>query len=230
MDLSIVIPCWNDAEALSRLFESAGSLRGVHEFVLADASSGGGPAAVARAAGASVVRCPRPSRGAQMNAGAAAAAGQVLLFHHADSELSQAHIDALHAVMNEPAIVGGAYYRRFDGRHPGLRWLEGVARLHNRLGGTFYGDQSIFVRADHFTRIGGYANLPLMEDVEFCRRLRRSGRVALLDPPMASSARRFSRGGAWRTTLENGILLGLFRLGVPAERLHAWYYRCREGA
>lgn len=222
--LSIIIPVWNDADALRALLAQLATRRGIGEVIVADASPGEQCREIAAAAGATVVRCERPSRGAQMNAGARRARGEVLLFQHADTELTQRHIDALLTAASDPRICGGAFHRRFDARHAGLRWLEWWARAWTRLGGTFYGDQSIFVRRLVFERLGGFAEIPLMEDIEFSRRLRKAGRVVALDPPLASSSRNHDRGGAWRTTVRNGLLIALYRLGVSPETLHAWYY------
>jgi uncharacterized protein len=105
-----------------------------------------------------------------------------------------------------------------------LMWLESVARFLTRHGGTLYGDQSIFVRRDVFQQLGGFARIPLMEDVEFSRRLRAAGKIAVLDPPVESSARRHLRKGAWRTSIQNGLFIVLYKLGVSPHRLHRWYY------
>ena len=107
-------------------------------------------------------------------------------------------------------------------RHPRLMWLESVARFLARHGGTLYGDQSIFVRREVFERLGGFAKIPLMEDVEFSKRLRGAGKIAVLDPPVASSGRRHLRKGAWRTTIQNGLFILLYHLGVSPHRLHRW--------
>jgi GT2 family glycosyltransferase len=88
-----------------------------------------------------------------------------------------------------------------------------------------YGDQSIFVRRDQYNALGGFPPIPLMEDVEFSRRLRRAGKIALLEPPLVTSARRHATQGSWRTSVRNGTLLLLHRIGVSPYRLHRWYYR-----
>lgn len=222
--LSVIIPCWNDAEALRAILTQLAQRTGIGEVIVADASTSDHCREIAADAGAVVVRCERPSRGAQMNAGARQARGEVLLFQHADTELAQAHVDALLEVARDTEICGGAFHRRFDARHEGLRWLESWARAWTELGGTFYGDQSIFVRRRVFERLGGFAEIPLMEDIEFSRRLRAAGRVVALDPPIASSPRHHDRLGAWRTTVRNGLLIALYRFGVSPQTLHAWYY------
>lgn len=230
--ISIVIPCWNDATALESCLAGLSGLIGLDEVVVADASAGPACEEICARFSARYVRCPAPNRGAQQNAGAAVARGAMLIFHHADTELRQDHLDALLNFRRQNEnMVGGAFYREFDARHPRLRWLEHWGRKLNDWGGTLFGDQSIFVRRAHFEKLGGFAPLALMEDMEFSRRLRRSGRTVLLDPPIRSSARRFSRRGSWRTTLENGALIFLFKCGVSPQRLHAWYYRAaRRGS
>jgi GT2 family glycosyltransferase len=160
-----------------------------------------------------------------MNLGAAAASGDAIVFQHSDTDLEEAHLAAIERALSDPEIIGGAFYRKFDGRHPRLMWLESVARFLTRHGGTLYGDQSIFVRRDVFQKLGGFAKIPLMEDVEFSRRLRAAGKIAVLDPPVRSSARRHLRKGAWRTSMQNGLFIVLYSLGVSPHRLHRWYYR-----
>lgn len=227
--VSVIIPCWKGEEALDLQLRELSKIPGIDEVIVADASTKPDCTEAARSHGARVVRCPAPNRGSQLNAGAHAARGDVLLFHHADTELTAAHVESLRSAMTDPAVVGGAFYRKFDQRHPHLLWLEKWARRLNDWGGALYGDQSIFVRRAVFEKLGGFAPIALMEDIEFSSRLRRSGRCVLLDPPIHSSARRFLRRGAWRGTLENGALLLLFRLGVSPQRLHGWYYRQSAG-
>ena len=226
ISISVIIPCWKDLPRLRALLLALSALRGVSEVIVANVSCGDEARALTAEFGAKLVSCEQPNRGKQMNAGAAAANGEMLLFHHADSELTQAHIDSLTAVFSKDRdVIGGAFYRKFDGRHSHLRWLESVTRLLSRCGGTLYGDQSIFVRSAHFEKLGGYAEIPLMEDCEFSRRLRRSGKVKLLDPPIFSSPRRHEQQGAWKTSLQNGAMILLFKLGVSPVKLHRWYYR-----
>ena len=177
-----------------------------------------------RQLGATCLEGNEPNRGRQLDAGAAVATGRWILFHHADSQITPEHLQALAALDVEKNVVGGAFYRRFDQRHPALRRFEPVERWHNRSFGPLYGDQSLFARREVFTALGGFRGLPLMEDVNFSLRLRRAGRVVVLDPPMASSPRRHLARGPWRTTLLNAMLLLLFRVGVSPRRLHTWYY------
>ena len=223
---SLIIPCWNDGAVLERRLDELQLLRGIDEIIVADASDDDRARRCATKHGARFVQCPQPSRGGQLNAGARIADGDLFLFHHADTILTQAHVDALHfAVANHPEIGGGAFHRKFDERHARLRLLEGIARRLANRGGSLYGDQSIFVRREWFSRLGGFADIPLMEDIEFSRRLRRATRTIVLDPPIRTSTRHHDSRGAIRTSLRNGVMIALYRLGFPPEKLHAWYYR-----
>jgi rSAM/selenodomain-associated transferase 2 len=223
VEISIVIPVWNESGELWANCRRWVEFPGVKEIILAVA----GPPSPASDLHPRirVVACAQANRGAQQKLGAAAASGDVLLFHHADSDLRAEHIASLCAALREPSIMSGAFVRAFDERHPRLKWLQRLAAWQQERWGALYGDQSIFVRRGHYEAIGGYPPLPLMEDVAFSRRLRRSGRIALLQPPLATSARRHSKQGSWRTSLRNGALLGLYRIGVSPFRLHRWYYR-----
>ncbi len=219
--ISLIIPCWRDGELVSRLLSDD---LGQTESIVVLAEPDEPLAAHLQAQGASVVVSDAPNRGHQLALGAAAASGDVLLFHHADSEIDSTQIRAVAEAMVDDRIVGGAFHRKFDDRHPLFRWIEPLERQRATRFGSLFGDQSIFVRRDAYDAMGGFHDLPLMEDVEFSRRLRRSGRIVLLDPPIRTSDRAHREGGSVRTSLRNGLFLLLFRFGVSPARLHAWYY------
>jgi hypothetical protein len=157
------------------------------------------------------------------------ASGEVLLFRHLDSVLAEAHLVSVAHSLRNTDFIGGGFYRKFDERHPHLQWLEKFERWHSRAFGTIYGDQSPFVRRADFWRIGGFAPIPVMEDVDLSRKLRRSGKIALLDPPMKSCARKQIERGAWKVTMRNLLFLIFFRCGIAPERLHEWYYDGETG-
>lgn len=226
--ISVVVPAWRDAENLAVLLPRLSRLERVAHVIVVDASGDGEAERIALSCGATFVSSSVPNRGEQLNLGAAAASGDVIVFQHSDTDLENAHIAAIEAALSDPEVIGGAFFRKFDGRHPRLMWLEVVARFLTRHGGTFYGDQSIFVRRENFRMLHGFARIPLMEDVEFSRRLRAAGKIAVLDPPVQSSARRHLRKGAWRTSIQNGLFIVLYNLGVSPHRLHRWYYRAAE--
>lgn len=159
-----------------------------------------------------------------MNAGAEIACAPLLCFHHADSELGPAHLASLVAAAGTEEIIGGAFHRQFDDRRFWMKWWQSLLRRISQAAGPLFGDQSLFVKTDVFRHLGGFADVPLMEDIEFSRRLRRLGRITLLDPPVWSSPRRFRRLGNARTLLVNVVLIALFYLGISPETLHRWYY------
>ena len=124
----------------------------------------------------------------------------------------------------------GDHWRRISSkvrRSPSAFTISGATRGRylSEHGGTLYGDQSIFVRREVFLRMQGFAQIPLMEDVEFSKRLRAAGKLAILDPPVSTSARRHAKKGAWRTTIQNGLFILLYKFGVSPVTLHRWYYR-----
>jgi rSAM/selenodomain-associated transferase 2 len=233
---SVIIPAWNDAENLDALLPELAKIDADIETTVVNAGqdrqrpNNQRPQSLSESETSAsngrvtFLPAPRPNRGEQMNRGAAAATGDVFIFHHADSQLTAAHFSAIEEALRDPQIIGGAFHRKFDTRHPRLRFLEGVARFRARHGGTVFGDQSIFIRRDVFARLGGFATIPLMEDIEFSRRLRAAGRLAIVDPPVQSSARRHLERGAWRASMQNGLFIALYKLGVSPERLHRWYY------
>jgi uncharacterized protein len=223
---SIIVPCRNDAAALTETLPAIMSgLRPEDEVIVADASDGGASAAAARQHGARVVACEKPGRGPQMNAGARAAAGDVLVFSHADTQLTAAHLAAIRAhFVAHPEWQAGAFFKDTASHYPALRWADPLVRWWMGKFGVVYGDQSVFLRRKCFEALGGFAEIPLMEDVEMSRRLRRAPGFRLIDPPLRTSMRRFARRGRTWTRLRNILFVLLFRCGVPAERLYRWYY------
>jgi rSAM/selenodomain-associated transferase 2 len=228
--ITLIVPVWNDDELVVDLVNGLHVVPELAEWVVVAVQPGEKLFELHRQGMVRLISCDMPSRGRQMNAGAAEARGSLLCFHHADSELRPEHLNALEQTARNEAILGGAFHRRFDDRSTFVVWLEGLIRRVNSFAGPLFGDQSIFVRASVFARMGGFADIPLMEDLEFSRRLRRLGNAVLLDPPLWSSPRRFRRHGNWGTTLLNMTLIGLFYLGVDPCTLHRWYYGRLRGS
>lgn len=220
--LSIVIPVLDDAPALDRLLAQLQPERGpLTEVIVVDGGSRDGLAAVCAGRVDRLLAAP-PGRARQMNAGAAAARGRALWFLHADSHLPP---DAVAQVLQALRL---RFWGRFDVRIEGRsRWLPLIARMMNtrsRWTGIATGDQGVFVRAQCFHRLGGFADLPLMEDVEFSRRARSLGRPACLGERLVTSGRRWDHHGAWRTIALMSWLRLRFWLGADARALHALYY------
>jgi rSAM/selenodomain-associated transferase 2 len=229
LKFSVIIPCWNDAKNLAVLLPALRKIDNPPEIIVVDATLDRPSEEIACTADAILIFSSEANRGEQMNRGAEVATGDVLIFHHADTQLRGEHFASLEAALaNEPDVIGGAFYRKFDRRHPHLNFLERAARFLNQRGSTLYGDQSLFVWREIFQSLGGFATIPLMEDVEFSKKLRKAGKTIMLDPPVESSARRHLRKGPWRTTIQNGLFILLYKLGVSPRRLHRWYYGDRS--
>jgi rSAM/selenodomain-associated transferase 2 len=214
--LSVVVPALNEARGIRAALEALAPLRARgHEVIVVDGGSSDGTPELARGLCDRLLSAPR-GRAAQMNAGARAASGDVLLFLHADTRLPP-HADAL---------VGDALWGRFDvrieGRHPLLKVVAWGMNLRSRLTGIATGDQAIFVRRDAFP---GFAEIPLMEDVALSRELRRRARPACLREKALTSGRRWEARGVLRTVLLMWRLRLLYFLGARPERLARLYER-----
>jgi rSAM/selenodomain-associated transferase 2 len=219
--LSVIVPTLDESAALGATLRRAGEADGV-EIIVADGGSRDATRGVASAAGAAVLVVPR-GRAAQMNAGAAAARGRILLFLHADTLLPAGYADAVRGALDDPAVVAGAFRFRTDGSGAAMRIVEGLANFRSRVLRWPYGDQGLFMEKRVFGEMGGFPAYPVMEDFELVRRLRRRGAVVAVDAPALTSARRWRKLGVLRTTLLNQLIIFGYLLGVPPERLRGWY-------
>lgn len=221
--LSIIVPMLNEAAALPRLLAQLAHwrTRGC-EVVLVDGGSADDSAVLARAAGFTVVEAER-GRARQMNAGAAKAGGEVLLFLHADTQLAADADASVRAALAEADREWGRFDVRITGRSPMLRVVATLMNLRSRLTGIATGDQAMFVRREAFEAVGGFPLQPLMEDVELSRRLLRRSRPACLRLRVATSGRRWEQRGVWRTIFLMWRLRWAYWRGVPAERLAEAY-------
>lgn len=220
--LSLILPVLDEAPTIGAQLAALQPLRqrGV-ELIVVDGGSVDGTGELARGAADRFIAAPR-GRATQMNAGARASRGGVLLFLHADTRLPAA-ADAL----IDEAIARGALWGRFDvsidGRHPLLRVVERMMNLRSRLTGIATGDQAIFVRQDVFARIGGFPELPLMEDVALSGRLKRWARPACLRARALTSGRRWEKNGVLRTIVLMWSLRARYFLGADPYRLAVRY-------
>ncbi len=222
--LSVVIPTLDSAVSLGRtldaLAEDAGLAR---EIIVADGGSRDGTVALAERRGARVVAAAG-GRGAQLAAGAAAAARPWLLFLHADTRLGPGWTQAVKRFAADPENAARAAVFRFalDDEAPAARRLEAVVAWRCRALGLPYGDQGLLIARPFYEALGGYRPLPLMEDVEIVRRLGR-GRIELLDVAAVTSAARFRQGGYLRRPARNLVCVGLYFLGFPTSAIARFY-------
>ncbi len=221
--LSVVLPVLNEAAGLGTALQALAALRARGtEIIVADGGSSDHSAALARAGDAHLVHAPR-GRALQMNAGAAQATGEVLLFLHADTVLPE----GADALVSEALASGAKAWGRFDVRITGrprmLRLVAALMNLRSRLTGIATGDQSMFMTRAAFEAVGGFPAQPLMEDIEMSRRLLRLSRPACLRAKVQTSGRRWESRGVWRTVLLMWRLRFAYWRGAAPERLADLY-------
>jgi rSAM/selenodomain-associated transferase 2 len=222
--LAIVIPALNEAENLAWLLPDLARGCPAAEIVVVDGGSHDDSAAVvARGPGPRLLASAR-GRALQMNLGARATGGDTILFLHADTRLPDGAAGAIEEALAEPGVVGGRFDVRFDNERPIFRMIAWFMNARSRASGICTGDQAIFVRRADFEAVGGYPEIPLMEDIELSRRLKRRGRLRALRLRVTTSARKWEREGPLRTIGLMWALRLLHFVGVTPARLHRWYY------
>ena len=225
MKLSVVVPTLNEECGLAR---ALASIPGGAEIIVADGRSEDRTREIATSQGAQVVEGAL-GRGAQMNLGAKAATGDTLLFLHADCELSPGANEAIREALSNLDVVGGSFALRVQPATLGLTLVSVGSNLRARFLGLPYGDQALFVRRSEFEKIGGYTEIPIMEDVDFAKRLRARGRMISLDVPVTTTPRHWERLGPFATTLANWLAVAAFFIGVSPHRLAPVYHRLKGG-
>lgn len=227
--VSVIVPILNEEGRIEALLEHLLGLAGVHELFVVDGGSDDRSVALASARPGVRLLRSRRGRGAQMNAGARAASGEVLLFVHADVTLPGDAVRWIRAALSGRAAVAGAFRTwTIADVEPAPRWapLLHVANLRSRYARLPYGDQALFVRAEVFRALGGFAEIELMEDLELSRRLARAGRVVTVPACVLVSGRRFLARPLFYLAVMNLFPL-LYRLGVPPRALSALYGHVR---
>jgi rSAM/selenodomain-associated transferase 2 len=221
LDLSVVIPALNERDAIAR---ALGCTRAAGvERIVVDGGSTDGTLEAARALGAERTLASAPGRAKQLAAGARLARGQVLLFLHADTRLDPGWPEAVRAALADPRVAGGAFALRFDSTRPSFRWIERGVRLRSRWAGLPYGDQALFVRRSVLEAEGGLRDVPIFEDLDLVRAIRRRGRLALLDESAWTSPRRYEKNGIARTLVRNNLALLAWLCGLPRASVARWY-------
>jgi rSAM/selenodomain-associated transferase 2/rSAM/selenodomain-associated transferase 1 len=220
--VSVIIPTLNEEQHLAQTISPLLENRNV-EIIVVDAGSQDKTIEIAKELGARVIQS-QPGRGRQLNAGSAQARGEVLLFLHADSLLPANYFSEIWSILFQGEIAG-AFNLKIDSELPGIRWIEWGANIRSRHRQLPYGDQGLFLRAEDFYQMRGFKNWTLMEDYEFCCRLKRRGRILLSSAEILSSGRRWEHLGVIKTTLINQICIHAFRCGVSPEVVARLYLR-----
>jgi hypothetical protein len=219
--ISVIIPTWNEERRIAASVASAAQ-GNPREILVVDGGSSDDTVQQARKAGA-VVLSSRLGRSRQMNAGASRASGNVLLFVHADTQLPQGYALSAAQLLNDRTVAGGAFRFAIAEPFPGSKFIEWSTNLRCQWWQMPFGDQGLFLRRSLFEELGGYADLPILEDYDLVKRLRRHGRVTTLKQFATTSGRRWQRLGVVRTTLINKWMILGYHLGWPLEKLQATY-------
>ncbi len=222
--ISIIIPVFHEAKILDQTLSRLQLQLKDHELIIVDGGSKDDTLLIAKKYG-QVISCER-GRARQLNTGAAAATGEILIFLHADVWVEPCAIKGIEAAISM-GYVGGAFKQRIDGRHFLYRLIERGANFRARRLRVFYGDGGIFIRRSHFYQIGGFPDIPIMEEMGFSRKLRQLGKTTLVEPRIHISPRRWEENGIIRTTLNNWIITLLYFLGISPSRLIKLYRQIR---
>lgn len=225
MRLSVIIPALNEEKSLAATLKSAIAVE-PQEIIVVDGGSTDRTREICRGFGIEAFSSPR-GRARQMNLGARHATGEVLLFLHADTRLPPSAVGDVVRALNDSRIVGGRFDLSLDGEHRMLKVIGAMINLRSRVGQSATGDQAIFVRREIFAALGGYPDVPLMEDVALARALKRRGAVACLSSRVVTSARRWEAEGIWRTIFKMWALKSLYLLGFSPLHLKRYYRDAR---
>ncbi|MBI3754497.1 MAG: TIGR04283 family arsenosugar biosynthesis glycosyltransferase [Deltaproteobacteria bacterium] len=220
MSISVIIPTLNEEKYLKDALISIGPDL---EIIIADAGSSDSTLKIASCFTEKIILSEK-GRGAQMDKGAREAAGDTLLFLHADTRLPDSWRGELASALKDAKVIAGGFRLKIDSGRFYFRVIEAMVNLRSRRCGLIYGDQALFVRKDAFFAVRGFQGLPLMEDVDLIRRLKKAGKIILLDAHVSTSPRRWEKKGILRATLKNWMFLSLYYLGVAPERLYRRYY------
>ena len=218
--ISVIVATLNEQDHLPA------TLRGVtlapgDELIVVDGGSTDQTVAIAQQFTSQVLHSRR-GRAVQMNWGARHAHGDILLFLHADTRLPAAGLETVRRALQDGA-VGGAFRLAIMPPTPGLRLVAWGTNLRARFGRLPYGDQALFMPRQVFEALGGYDDIPFMEDVRMVQALRKRGRLMILPQAVYTSGRRWQRDGVFYTTVCNTVLITLYFWGVPPEKLQRWY-------
>jgi rSAM/selenodomain-associated transferase 2 len=225
--LSIIVPVLNEASLIGEFLRKVRTVAGREsEIIVVDGGSSDGTPSIAESFADRVIAAPR-GRAAQMNAGAKISRGEMLWFLHADLEVPSMSVEKIQTAFADPRVVGGCFRLSFPRSELIYRVSDSLGNLGVSVFGFALGDHGIFCRQETFHGIGGYPDIPILEDAEIYRRLRRQGRMLQLREEIVSNPRAYQAHGAYLTTAVYFSILALYVLGVPIQFLNQLYLRFR---
>ena len=222
--ISVIIPILNEAKILAKTLSRLQPELVNHELIIVDGGSTDGSVDIAKKYGRVVIS--ERGRAKQLNAGASASTGDILIFLHADVWLEAGAFAAVETALSS-GYVGGGFLQKIDGPSILYRIIERTADMRGKYLKVFYGDSGIFVSRSNFERIGGFTEVPIMEEMGFSKKLRRLGKTKMVKPRIHISARRWEANGIIRTTVKNWFITLLYFLGFSSERLAKLYRNIR---
>jgi rSAM/selenodomain-associated transferase 2 len=227
--ISIIIPVLYEAHGINACLEALFALSPEESFEIIAVDGDADKTTIRQIVHPEVITlCAPPGRGKQMNAGANAATGEILIFLHADTRMPDDALSRVREVMNEKQYVAGAFTLRFESQRRVFALIARAASWRYRLTRLPYGDQAFFMSRKYFHEIGGFAEIPVMEDVEMMRRIRKRGeRIRILDDAVTTSPRRWEKDGILYSVIRTWVLAFLFACGADPNRL-AKYYRTQK--
>jgi len=230
MKFSIIIPVLHEPENINHLIEHVHSIgEGTdYEIIVVDGSPTRDTISALKDDG-TISITSGIGRARQMNRGAETARGDVLVFLHADTKLPREAFAKISGALLDNTCVGGAFSLGMDTERKSLHFIAWTANVRVWFTRVPFGDHAIFLRREYFQKIGGYKDIPLMEDVELMQRIRKSGgKIKILKEKVNTSPRKWEKGGVFRTTFRNQLIRKLYRLGVSPDTLHRIYYGKRR--
>jgi rSAM/selenodomain-associated transferase 2 len=222
MQISIVIPTLNEADRLSKTLGLLKAQDPPIDLWVVDGGSQDQTCQIAAEWGVQILHSDR-GRADQLNQGAHHATGDILLFLHADTQLPQHFQSEIQAVLAQEGVVAGAFPLAIENAGWGLQWVAWWTNQRSRWLQLPYGDQALFLKRSQFQAIGNFPLLPIMEDFELVRRLRKQGKIGLAQSPVLTSDRRWRKLGLVRTTLINQLMILGYFAGISPQILATWY-------
>lgn len=222
--ISVIIPILNEAKILDKSLSKLQPELKEHELIIVDGGSADGSIEIAERYGKVVAS--EIGRAKQLNAGAAVAAGDILVFLHADVWLESGALFSVSETISS-GFVGGGFLQKIDGSSILYRLLEITADMRGKYQKIFYGDSGIFISKKDFQSIGGFPDVPIMEEVEFSKKMRKLGKTRMVKPRIHISARRWETKGIIRTTVTNWFITLLYNCGYSLDRLAKLYQDIR---